>query len=385
MRVPPVVLSIAGYDPSSGAGVTADVKTAAALGCYAATCITAITVQSTLGVFDVQPLNGELVVQILRSLAEDLEIRAIRLGMLGSGEVAAAVADFLESARLPNVVLDPVLRSSSGMKLLDEWGLQTMRKRLIPLCDVLTPNIHEAAVLVGSAPFADQSDWESALPRLRELSARIHRLGAKAVVITGGHLDPANDYLSYQAGEKADVIAGGRVESRSTHGTGCAYATAIACRLALGDDLPRAATAAKDTCARDSVGVSLGKGNRADQSLWVKTLFAFPPRLRRDDPSGDERKASSERSSYWATAPPAVADYPEVASASRHRNSPVDCSAAEAPTVTEAVPTAAAPAADPGPRCSAGWPVRFARRCRRLLVIRQRHQQASVWIRGAAP
>jgi hydroxymethylpyrimidine/phosphomethylpyrimidine kinase len=250
MRVPPVVLSIAGYDPSSGAGVTADVKTAAALGCYAATCIAAITVQTTQGVFEVQPLKADMVAQILRSLAEDLEIKAIRLGMLGSGEVAAVVADFLESARLPNVVLDPVIRSSSGAALLDEAGLEVMRERLIPLCDVLTPNIHEVAALVGSEPLTDQSGWESALPKLRELSAGIHRLGAKAVVITGGHLDPANDYLSYAGGEKAAVIAGERVESRSTHGTGCAYATAIACRLALGDDLLQAARAAKEYVRR---------------------------------------------------------------------------------------------------------------------------------------
>jgi hydroxymethylpyrimidine/phosphomethylpyrimidine kinase len=259
--MPPVILSIAGYDPTSGAGVTADVKTAAALGCYAATCITAITVQTTQGVFGVQPLSADLVLQILRSLAEDLDIRAIRLGMLGSGEVAAAIADFLESARLPNVVLDPVIRSSSGAALLDEAGLEVVRKRLIPLCDVLTPNIHEAAVLGGFEPLADQSGWESALPKLRELSAGIHRLGANAVVITGGHLDPANDYLSYERGEKVEVIAGERVESRSTHGTGCAYATAISCRLALGDDLPQAARAAKAYVRRAMQSAyPLGKG-----------------------------------------------------------------------------------------------------------------------------
>jgi hydroxymethylpyrimidine/phosphomethylpyrimidine kinase len=259
--MPPVILSIAGYDPSSGAGVTADVKTAAALACYAATCVTAITVQTTQGVFGVQPLQADLVAQILCSLAEDLEIRAIRLGMLGSNEVAAVVADFLEATRLPNVVLDPVIRSSSGAALLDEAGLEVIRERLIPLCDVLTPNIHEAAVLVGFEPLANQSGWESALPKLRELAAGIHSLGAKAVVITGGHLDPANDYLSYESAEKADVIAGERVESRSTHGTGCAYATAIACRLALGDDLPQAARAAKEYVRRAiQAAYPMGKG-----------------------------------------------------------------------------------------------------------------------------
>src|SRR5579864_110851 len=108
MRAPPVVLSIAGYDPSSGAGVTADIKTAAALGCYAVTCPTALTIQSTQGVFGVQPLASELVSKTLETLAEDFDIAAVRIGMLGSGEVAEAVAGFLERRTLPNVVLDPV-------------------------------------------------------------------------------------------------------------------------------------------------------------------------------------------------------------------------------------------------------------------------------------
>ncbi|MGD0931668.1 MAG: hydroxymethylpyrimidine/phosphomethylpyrimidine kinase [Candidatus Korobacteraceae bacterium] len=147
MRVPPVVLSVAGYDPSSGAGITADIKTAASLGCYAVTCITTLTVQSTQGVFSVQPLAPELVARTLETLADDVEIAAVRLGMLGSGSVAATVADFLESRRLPNVVLDPVIRSSSGTALLDEAGVQVLRTLLIPLCDVITPNVDEAAAL----------------------------------------------------------------------------------------------------------------------------------------------------------------------------------------------------------------------------------------------
>src|SRR5579862_2670053 len=115
---PPVILSIAGFDPSSGAGVTADIKTAAAHGCYAVTCITALTVQTTQGVFGVRPLEPDVVSRTLLALADDFEIAAVRLGMLGSGEVAAAVADFLEARRLPKVVLDPVIRSSSGAALL---------------------------------------------------------------------------------------------------------------------------------------------------------------------------------------------------------------------------------------------------------------------------
>jgi hydroxymethylpyrimidine/phosphomethylpyrimidine kinase len=257
----PVVLSIAGYDPSSGAGVTADVKTAAALGCYGITCITALTVQSTQGVFAVRPLDGDLVGQTLRALAGDLEIKAVRLGMLGSGPVAEAVAEFLEGSRLSNVVLDPVIRSSSGASLLDPAGLVIMRRRLLPLCRVVTPNIHEAALLVESESIADESVWTAVQPRLRELAAAIHSLGAAAVVITGGHLNPANDYLSYEGGQRSGVVAGERVESRSTHGTGCAYATAMACRLAIGDDLPEAARSAKDYVRRGiQSAYPVGKG-----------------------------------------------------------------------------------------------------------------------------
>ena len=261
MSVPPVILSIAGYDPSSGAGITADIKTAAAHGCYAVTCIMALTVQSTQGVFGVEPLDPTLVRRTLQALADDLEIAAVRLGMLGLGEVASAVADFLESRRPPNVVLDPVIRSSSGTALLDNAGSNVMTKRLIPICDVLTPNIHEAALLLGADDLRDQTSWEIALPKLRELAAGLHELGANAVVITGGHLDPANDYLSSKVPTNEQVIAGERIESRSTHGTGCAYATALACRLALGDTLPLAARNAKEYVRRAITSAyPLGKG-----------------------------------------------------------------------------------------------------------------------------
>jgi hydroxymethylpyrimidine/phosphomethylpyrimidine kinase len=264
MRVPPIVLSVAGYDPSSGAGITADIKTAASLGCYAVTCITALTVQSTQGVFGVQPLAPDLVARTLEALANDVEIAAVRLGILGSGAVAAAVADFLHSRRLPNVVLDPVVRSSSGDALLDEAGVGVLRTKLIPLCDVMTPNVDEAAALAGAEPVADGASSDLALPSLREMAAGLHQLGAKAVVITGGHLQSANDYLSYKlaSGEnREEIVSGERIESRSTHGTGCAFATALACRIALGDKLPQAVRAAKDYVRRGILSAyPLGKG-----------------------------------------------------------------------------------------------------------------------------
>jgi len=248
MSRPPVILSIAGYDPSSGAGITADVKTAASQNCYAVTCITALTVQSTQGVFGVQPVDPELVSRTLATLADDLEIAAVRLGMLGSGEVAVAVADFLAERRLPNIVLDPVIRSSSGAILLDEPGQDVLVKRLLPLADVITPNVDEAAALAGAEPVATDLAWEEVLPRLRAMAWKLRELGSLAVVITGGHLPQANDYLLYgtTGSVMEEVFPGVHLESRSTHGTGCAFATALACQLALGKTLPEAVRVAKE-------------------------------------------------------------------------------------------------------------------------------------------
>ena len=262
MRTPPVVLSIAGYDPSSGAGITADIKTAAALGCYAVTCITALTVQNTQGVFAVEPLEPEVVARTLNTLADDIAIAAVRIGMLGSGSVAGIVSGFLASRRLPKVVLDPVIRSSSGAALLDDIGLEMLRG-LLPLCDVVTPNVAEAATLTVTG-LPQHGGLPDALPWLRESTYRLRDLGASNVVITGGDSLSANDYLNYKvpSGESCEeIIAGEHMESRSTHGTGCAFATALACRLALGDDLEQAVRAAKEfVAAAIRSAFPLGKG-----------------------------------------------------------------------------------------------------------------------------
>jgi hydroxymethylpyrimidine/phosphomethylpyrimidine kinase len=259
---PPVILSIAGYDPISGAGITADIKTSAAQNCYAITCITALTVQSTQGVFGVQPLDPKLVVRTLAALADDLVVAAVRVGMLGSGEIAAAIADFLAERRLPNVVLDPVLRSSSGSSLLDEGGQEVLVKRLLPLCDVITPNIDEAARLAGAEPVATGSPWDEVLPRLREMAGKLRELGSRAVVITGGHLPQANDYLLYGNDPGTEeVFSGAHLDSRSTHGTGCAFATALACQLAHGNTLPEAVRTAKEHVRKAiATAYPLGKG-----------------------------------------------------------------------------------------------------------------------------
>ena len=236
---PPVVLTIAGFDPSSGAGVTADVKTIAAHGCYGVGCITALTVQSTAGVRRVETISPETVTDTLEELGSDLEISAVHIGMLGSGKVVRAVSDFLEKAGLGNIVLDPVIKSSSGRDLIDAAGARFLVERLFPLATVITPNVDEAADLTGLSV--------SNLEQMRLAATRLHAMGAASVVITGGHLEKAIDLLSFTSrrGAEQEVFKSDRLKSNSTHGTGCAFATAMACHLARGRGLPEAVLLAK--------------------------------------------------------------------------------------------------------------------------------------------
>jgi hydroxymethylpyrimidine/phosphomethylpyrimidine kinase len=268
---PPVVLTIAGFDPSSGAGVTADIKTIAAHGCYGVACITAMTVQSTAGVRRVEAVEAGLVTQTLEELAADIPIAAVRIGMLGSAKVVRAVVKFLGSrpgkggpaGKVPNVVLDPILKSSSGAELLDAAGIRVLIEELIPLADVVTPNVDEAGVLTG----LKVTDIEE----MRAAAAKLHSMGATAVVITGGHLEKAIDLLSFttKGGVQEEVFKAERQRSNSTHGTGCAFATAMACHLALGRGLAEAALLAKTyVAAAIAAGHPLGRGTGPVHHLY---------------------------------------------------------------------------------------------------------------------
>ncbi|HUO17549.1 MAG TPA: bifunctional hydroxymethylpyrimidine kinase/phosphomethylpyrimidine kinase [Verrucomicrobiae bacterium] len=269
---PPVVLTIAGFDPSSGAGVTADIKTIAAHGCYGVACLTALTVQSTTGVRRVEVVDSSLVRDSLEELVKDMTIDAVHIGMLGSGKIAEMLADFLSQAngrpgnrkvRLPNVVLDPILRSSSGADLLDKTGMTVMLDRLIPLSDVVTPNVDEAAALTGMKV--------TNLDEMKSAAGKLHELGAPAVVITGGHLEKAIDLLSFttKRGIEHEIFKAERQRSNSTHGTGCAFATAISCHLALDRGIAEAALLAKTyVSAAISNAHPLGKGTGPVHHLY---------------------------------------------------------------------------------------------------------------------
>lgn len=264
---PPVVLTIAGFDPSSGAGVTADIKTIAAHGCYGVACITALTVQSTAGVKAMDPVDAKIITETLEDLAADIPIAAVRIGMLGTGKVAKAVAEFLGrrsgKAKLPNIVLDPVLRSSSGADLLDASGVKVMVEKLIPMADVITPNVYEAGLLTGAKV--------GNLDEMRIAATKLHEMGAAAIVITGGDLEKAIDLLSFKTkdGMAEEVFKAERLQSQSTHGTGCAFATAMACHLALDRGLAEAALLAKTYVqAAIAAGHPLGRGTGPVHHLY---------------------------------------------------------------------------------------------------------------------
>lgn len=254
---PPIVLTIAGFDPSSGAGVTADIKTIAAHECFGVACITALTVQSTQGVRKVESIRPEIVSATLHELASDFEISAVHIGMLGTERIVSVVADFLERVRLPHVVLDPILRSSSGTELLDPGGRRLMVERLFPVAEVVTPNLEEAVVLTGMALASTAATSSSGSPgpvslgqsleEMREAAHRLHALAAANVVVTGGHLEKAIDLLSFTTdrGVEQEVFKSERQRSASTHGTGCAFATALACHLGQGRGFPEAVLLAK--------------------------------------------------------------------------------------------------------------------------------------------
>ena len=242
-------LTIAGSDPSGGAGIQADLKTFAALGLYGVSAITAITVQNTLGVEAVEPLSADLVTAQIEAVAADIAVHATKVGMLATAAIVEAVAAAIAELDLPLVVVDPVLVSTSGARLLDADGVHALCLELLPRAHVVTPNIPEAEALAGvriTSP--DQA---------REAARRIHAMGPSAVIVTGGHASQEQGSGIRDQGSTRDVVdllfdgrafhelRVPRVEGRHTHGTGCTFASALAACLALGHPLPDAAARAQ--------------------------------------------------------------------------------------------------------------------------------------------
>jgi hydroxymethylpyrimidine/phosphomethylpyrimidine kinase len=257
----PVAISIAGFDPGSGAGVTADLKTFAAHGIYGVACITALTVQSTQGVRAVEAVPANLVRATLDCLAEDVSLSGVKIGMLGTAEVASEVASFLrsQSGRLPRqrIVLDPLLRSTSGTPLIDANGVRILRDELLHCVGWITPNIYELAALAGEDP---QTISRNQLPAM---AARLKQGNAElGLVVTGGHLDQPDDFLFTPTGEQTWIL-GERIVTNATHGTGCAFSTAMLCALMSGLNPKAAAVSAKayvTEALRSAYPIGKGKG-----------------------------------------------------------------------------------------------------------------------------
>lgn len=231
----PRILIVAGSDSSGGAGIQADIKTVTMLGAYAATAITAVTVQDTTGVHGVHPIPAAIIAAQMRAVIDDIGIDAVKLGMLGSAAVIAAVADVLRTVRVP-IVLDPVMVAKGGASLLDEDAVAGLMA-LLPQSAIVTPNTPELAALTG-VEIEDEGD---AVLAAQELIG----LGARAVLAKGGHLagDEVVDWLVTRNGHTR--FASPRVDSRHTHGTGCTLASAIAVRLGRGEPLVDAVAGAR--------------------------------------------------------------------------------------------------------------------------------------------
>jgi len=251
----PVALTIAGFDPSAGAGVTADLKVFAAHDLYGVAAITALTVQSTQGVRRLHAVSAGFLAETLECLAEDAKISGVKIGMLGTAGVVSVVSQFLTNSGIPRdrIVLDPVVRSSSGRSLLNLAGLDLLRGELLALVGWVTPNLDELAELAG----CEVSGRQSILAAARELALAHPGLN---IVVTGGHLDPPDDFL-LEADGAEQWFHGERIESRATHGTGCTFSSALLAQLVTGSPPAEAVARAKQYVrAAMEAAYPVGKG-----------------------------------------------------------------------------------------------------------------------------
>jgi hydroxymethylpyrimidine/phosphomethylpyrimidine kinase len=265
----PRVLIIAGSDSGGGAGIQADLKAVSALGAFGMTALTAVTAQNTTGVYGVVEVPPEFVARQIEVCVSDLSCDAVKTGMLSSAAIIEAVAAKLEERRLSPLVVDPVMVAKSGAPLLQPEAVAVLKARFLPLATVVTPNLHEARALTGRTM--------QTVEEMKEAARAIFGLGARHVVVKGGHL----------AGVAADVLFDGqnfteyrgeRIETRHTHGTGCIFASAIAAHLAGGRGVPESVAAAKDfVTAAIRGGLALGRGcGPANPLAWLQHRNPVP-------------------------------------------------------------------------------------------------------------
>lgn len=272
MKTYRTALSIAGSDCSGGAGIQADIKTMSAFGVYAMTAITAITVQNTLGVTDVQGIRPDIVAGQIDAVYRDIRPDAVKIGMLFSPDIVASVADALERNKADNIVLDPVMIATSGDPLIDDEAIELIKNRLMPMSRIITPNANEARALSGTDDIVLQIE-------------ALRTLGAHDILLKGGDKSSdsgtSTDYLSLEGCDKIRCLSHERINTPNTHGTGCTLSSAIASCLALGMSMHDSVTTAKDyisAALRNGADVTIGHGHGP-----VNHLFA-PHRLEPTNP-----------------------------------------------------------------------------------------------------
>ena len=254
-------LTIAGSDPSGGAGIQADIKTFQAHGIFGMSVITAVTVQNTRKVYNVQEIAPEIVAGQILCLFDDIKIHAVKIGMVFSLILIEAIADTLKKVDLPYVILDPVMISTSGYRLLEKDASESLVKTLFPVADIITPNIHEAEAITGKKI--------ESVADMKKAAAELLLLGAKKVVVKGGHLkgklsvDVAYDGITYQEYQNT------RIETKNTHGTGCTFSSAIAANMADGNNFFQSVANAKKYITGAILhSLSIGKGHGPVNHFW---------------------------------------------------------------------------------------------------------------------
>jgi len=259
----PAVLTIAGSDPSGGAGIQADLKTFLALGVHGTSAVTALTVQSTVSVSQLHPVAAQVIKDQISAVCSDVQIAAAKTGMLCDERTVRAVSDSVSELSIPKLVVDPVLVASSGDRLMDENAIDVLVSELLPKALIITPNLKEAKVLSGTEV--------RTVEQMGEAAKRLHDMGAMNVVVTGGHLE---------GGEAIDVAFDGasliefpakRIGGASIHGTGCTFSAAIVAHLATGEPVMEAIAKAKSYVTGAIRGsYRMGKGTGALDHMWAK-------------------------------------------------------------------------------------------------------------------
>lgn len=258
------VLSIAGTDPTGGAGIQADLKTFEAHGLYGMAVITVVIAQNTTGVFDMQAVPAELVAGQIDCVFEDIRPDAVKLGMLYDADIIRAVADRLRAHHAKNVVLDPVMISSSGHLLSKAGAIQALQEEIFPICTLITPNLHEASAICGYS-IQKRAEMEQAARDIADQAGG-------AVLVKGGHLSDCADDLLY-AGGQFYWLPAPRIDNPNTHGTGCTLSSSIACWLAEGISLPSSVKRAKrylTACIRYGLDLGHGSGPLQHKVEWAE-------------------------------------------------------------------------------------------------------------------